>query len=283
MPITGLPHPAAEQDSAADVLADLEADLAPHDAVAEIWVEYKQTGSAQRREELIIHYAPLVSMVASRIAMRLPSSVEHADLVSYGMFGLIDAIEKFEIDREIKFETYASARIRGAVIDELRQIDWVPRSVRSKARAIDRAHAELEAQWHRRPSDDEVAQHLGVPVVDVRVVHAQVSRANVVALDELLAVGAERAEPMSMLDTVVQGHGDDPARSFEAKESKYLLGRAICQLTDREKLVLTLYYFQNRTLAEIGAILGVTESRISQVHSAAVVRLRQLLDEVERG
>lgn len=283
MPITGLPHPAAEQDSAADVLADLEADLAPHDAVAEIWVEYKKTGCAQRREELIIHYAPLVSMVASRIAMRLPSSVEHADLVSYGMFGLIDAIEKFEIDREIKFETYASARIRGAVIDELRQIDWVPRSVRSKARAIDRAHAELEGQWHRRPSDDEVAQHLGVPVVDVRAVHAQVSRANVVALDELLAVGAERAEPMSMLDTVVQGHGDDPARSFEAKESKYLLGRAICQLTDREKLVLTLYYFQNRTLAEIGAILGVTESRISQVHSAAVVRLRQLLDEVERG
>lgn len=283
MTTTGLPRPATEHDATDIVLADLEADLAPRDAVAEIWVEYKSTGSPQRREELIVHYAPLVSMVASRIAMRLPSSVEHADLVSYGMFGLIDAIEKFELDREIKFETYASARIRGAVIDELRQIDWVPRSVRSKSRAIDRAHAELEAQWHRRPTDEEVATHLGVPVVDVRAVHAQVSRANVVALDELLAVGAERAEPMSILDTVVQGHGDDPARSFEAKESKYLLGRAICQLTDREKLVLTLYYFQNRTLAEIGAILGVTESRISQVHSAAVVRLRQLLDEVERG
>ncbi|MGP7960741.1 FliA/WhiG family RNA polymerase sigma factor [Sanguibacter sp. A247] len=265
------------------VLIDLEADLAPRDAVAEIWIEYKHSGSTQRREELILHYAPLVSMVASRIAMRLPSSVEHADLVSYGMFGLIDAIEKFEIDREIKFETYASARIRGAIIDELRQIDWVPRSVRSKSRAIDRAHAELESQWHRRPTDDEVAAHLDVPVVDVRAVHTQVSRANIVALDELLAVGAERAEPISVLDTSVQGHSDDPARSFEAKESRYLLGRALCQLTDREKLVLTLYYFQNRTLAEIGAILGVTESRISQVHSAAVIRLRQLLDDVERG
>lgn len=244
--------------------------------VHEAWQDYKANGTAERREQLILHYAPLVTMVASRVAMRLPSSVEHADLVSYGMFGLIDAIDKFEIDREIKFETYASSRIRGAIIDELRSIDWVPRSVRTKARAIDQAYAELEGHLRRTPTDAEVAAWIGMPLAEVRAITMQLSNANVVALDELLAVGAERADTVSAVDP--QGHRElDPARTFEAKETKYLLARAISQLADREKMVLTLYYFENMTLSEIGTVLGVTESRISQMHTAAMARLRALL------
>lgn len=250
--------------------------------ITEAWTDYKASGCPQRREQLILHYAPLVAMVASRVAMRLPSTVEHADLVSYGMFGLIDAIEKFEIDREIKFETYASSRIRGAIIDELRSIDWLPRSVRTKARAIDRAYGELEATRHARPTEQDVADHLGVPVAEVRVVHHQVASANVVALDELLSFGVEHVDEASSLDVAQRGRADDPARTFENKETKYLLSQAIGQLADREKMVLTLYYFQTMTLAEIGTVLGVTESRISQMHTAAMVRLREILAAAER-
>lgn len=258
-----------------------EVDVA--EVVNQAWIAYKREACAARREQLILHYAPLVAMVASRVATRLPSSVEHADLVSYGMFGLIDAIEKFELDREIKFETYASSRIRGAIIDELRSIDWLPRSVRTKARAIDRAHSELEAMHHRSPQESEVAAQLGVQVDEVRAVRTQVASANVVALDELLSVGAEQFGQVSSVDPTHHGRSNDPARTFEAKETKFLLAQAIGQLADREKLVLTFYYFQNMTLAEIGTILGVTESRISQMHTAAMARLRDLLVAAEHG
>jgi len=251
--------------------------------ISQAWVDYKREACPARREQLILHYAPLVAAVASRIATRLPSSVEHADLVSYGMFGLIDAIEKFELDREIKFETYASSRIRGAIIDELRSIDWLPRSVRTKARAIDRAHCELEAMHHRTPHESEVAAQLGVQVEEVRAVRTQVASANVVALDELLSVGAEQFGQVSTVDATHQSRTNDPARTFEAKETKFLLSQAIGRLSDREKLVLTFYYFQNMTLAEIGTILGVTESRISQMHTAAMARLRDLLVAAEHA
>ena len=251
--------------------------------VAQAWIDYKREACPARREQLILHYAPLVAAVASRVATRLPSSVEHADLVSYGMFGLIDAIEKFELDREIKFETYASSRIRGAIIDELRSIDWLPRSVRTKARAIDRAHSELEAIHHRSPQESEVAAQLGVQVEEVRAVRTQVASANVVALDELLSIGAEQFGQVSAVDATHQSRTNDPARTFEAKETKFLLSQAIGRLSDREKLVLTFYYFQNMTLAEIGTILGVTESRISQMHTAAMSRLRDLLVAAEHA
>lgn len=250
--------------------------------IAEAWTDYKQSASPARREQLILHYAPLVSIVASKVAMRLPASVEHADLASYGMFGLIDAIEKFEPLREIKFETYASTRIRGAIIDELRAADWVPRLVRSKARALDRAAGELEAELHRAPTEAELAARLEIPVVELRSIYTQISNANLVALDELLNVGPDRGDQVPLLDRLQIGQPEDPESNFEQKETRFLLSRALELLGDREKIVVVLYYYECMTLLEIGQVLGVTESRVSQMHTAAMMRLRRFLTESDR-
>ena len=294
-PLVRLQGRAAASAAAADVAdptavdpADLTvvfdpADLTVADLIASAWLEFKGTGDRALRERLILHYAPLVASVAGRLGMRLPSSVEQADLVSYGMFGLIDAIEKYELDRSVKFETYASSRIRGAIIDELRAIDWIPRSVRTKARAVDRAYAELEGELRRTPSESEIAGRLEVGVSELRTVFAQLSNVNVAALDELLGAGAERTDKVSLLDTLEDHRIPDPAGSFEAQETKFLLARAIEQLGEREKIVLVLYYYEGMTLAEIGRVLGVTESRISQMHTAAMLRLRARLTDSERG
>ncbi|MGV8976540.1 MAG: RNA polymerase sigma factor WhiG [Cellulomonas sp.] len=252
------------------------------DPIAAAWREFKAGAGRLVRERLILHYAPLVTAVASRVGMRLPSSVEQADLVSYGMFGLIDAIEKYELDRAVKFETYASARIRGAIIDELRAMDWVPRSVRTKARAVDRAYAELECELHRTPNEVEVAGRLELGVGELRAVFTQLSTVNVVALDELIGSGAERSDQVTLIDMLGDSRTPDPAGSFEAQETKFLLARAVEQLGEREKIVLVLYYYEGMTLAEIGRVLGVTESRISQMHTAAMLRLRAKLSESER-
>lgn len=270
--------------------ADLEADAGGRlggsssdvGAVAELWATFKTTADRQARERLILHYAPLVTMVANRVGAGLPTSVEQSDLVSYGMFGLIDAIEKYETDRAVKFETYASARIRGAIIDELRAIDWIPRSVRTKARAVDRAYAELEGQLHRAPTEQEVAARLEISVGELRGIFSQLATVNVAALDELLGAGTERGESLSLLDTLEDHAAIDPQGSIEAQETKVLLARAIERLGEREKIVLVLYYYENMTLAEIGRVLGVTESRISQMHTAAMLRLRAYLHEAER-
>lgn len=250
--------------------------------ISSVWAVFKETGDRAARERLILHYAPLVTMVAGRVGAGLPSTVEQADLVSYGMFGLIDAIEKYETDRAVKFETYAGARIRGAIIDELRAIDWIPRSVRTKARAVDRAFAELEAQLHRAPSQEEVAARLEIGVHELRAVFTQLSTVNVAALDELLGSGSERGDSLSLLDTLEDPASPDPAGNVEAQEMKIVLARAIERLGEREKLVLVLYYYEGMTLAEIGRILGVTESRISQMHTAAMLRLRTSLQEQDR-
>ncbi|WP_024288825.1 RNA polymerase sigma factor WhiG [Cellulomonas sp. KRMCY2] len=251
--------------------------------VVSIWAVFKESGDRAARERLILHYAPLVTMVAGRVGAGLPSSVEQADLVSYGMFGLIDAIEKYETDRAVKFETYASSRIRGAIIDELRAIDWIPRSVRTKARAVDRAFADLEGELRRAPSESEVADRLEIGVGELRAVFTQLSTVNVAALDELLGAGSERGDSLSLLDTLEDPGAVDPAGNVEAQETKILLARAIERLGEREKIVLVLYYYEGMTLAEIGRVLGVTESRISQMHTAAMLRLRASLQESERG
>ncbi|MBX9246604.1 RNA polymerase sigma factor WhiG [Actinotalea ferrariae] len=250
--------------------------------VTSLWSVFKETGDRGARERLILHYAPLVTMVAGRVGAGLPSTVEQADLVSYGMFGLIDAIEKYETDRAVKFETYASSRIRGAIIDELRAIDWIPRSVRTKARAVDRAFAELEGELRRAPSEQEVAARLEIGVGELRAVFTQLSTVNVAALDELLGGSADRGDSLSLLDTLEDPGATDPAGSVEAQEMKIMLARAIERLGEREKIVLVLYYYEGMTLAEIGRILGVTESRISQMHTAAMLRLRTTLQEHDK-
>jgi RNA polymerase sigma factor FliA len=252
----------------------------PMDELAALWAEFKGTASPQARERLILHYAPLVKYVASRVATGLPASVEQADLVSYGMFGLIDALEKFEPARGNKFETYAIPRIKGAIIDELRAMDWVPRSVRFKARQIEKAYSDLESIMKRAPSEKEVAARLGVTLKELHDVITQISFVSVLALDELLSVGSDRGEQVSLLDTLAD-RGSDVTMGLEGQETRGLLAAAINSLSEREKIVVTLYYFEGLTLAEIGEILGVTESRVCQIHTKAVNQLRLQFVETE--
>lgn len=250
------------------------------DELAALWAEFKSSGSPAARERLILHYAPLVKYVASRVATGLPATVEQADLVSYGMFGLIDGLEKFEPARGNKFETYAIPRIKGAIIDELRAMDWVPRSVRFKAREIEKAYADVEAMVKRAPTEQEVAERLGVSVAELHEIVSQISFVSVLALDELLAVGSDRGEQVSLLDTLAD-KGLDPSAGLEGHETRGLLAAAINSLSEREKIVVTLYYFEGLTLAEIGDILGVTESRVCQIHTKAVNQLRLQLVETD--
>jgi RNA polymerase sigma factor for flagellar operon FliA len=247
-----------------------------------LWREFKSTQSPQARERLILHYAPLVKYVASRVATGLPTTVEQADLVSYGMFGLIDALEKFDLARAIKFETYAIPRIKGAIIDELRAMDWVPRSVRFKAREIDKAYGRLEGELKRAPTESEISKHMGITTGELHDVVNQISFVSVMALDEVLSVGDDRGEKISLLDTL-SDPSVDPTTSLEGQETRGLLTGAINSLSEREKIVVTLYYFEGLTLAEIGEILGVTESRVCQIHTKAVGQLRTNLTETPEG
>jgi RNA polymerase sigma factor for flagellar operon FliA len=251
--------------------------------IEQLWADYKAAGSQEIRDRLILHYSPLVKFVAGRVAVGLPSNVEQADLVSYGIFGLIDAIEKFDTGRKIKFETYAIARIKGAIIDELRSIDWVPRSVRSKARAVERAYATLEARLLRTATDDEVAAEMGLSEAELHTLFNQISFIGVVALDEALSgSGGDRAEGSATLGDTIADRGEGPVDTFEVEEMKQLLAKAINRLGGREKIVLTLYYYEGLTLAEIGEIIGVTESRVCQIHTKAILQLRSRLGEPER-
>ncbi|MFD0504279.1 RNA polymerase sigma factor WhiG [Streptomyces chiangmaiensis] len=242
----------------------------------ELWRSYKETGDERLREQLILHYSPLVKYVAGRVSVGLPANVEQADFVSSGVFGLIDAIEKFDIDREIKFETYAITRIRGAMIDELRALDWIPRSVRQKARSVERAYATLEARLRRTPSEGEVAAEMGIGVEELHAVFSQLSLANVVALEELLH-GGRGGDRLSLMDTLEDTAADNPVEVAEDRELRRFLARAINTLPEREKTVVTLYYYEGLTLAEIGNVLGVTESRVSQIHTKSVLQLRAKL------
>ncbi len=247
-----------------------------------IWNEYKERATVSAREALIIHYSPLVKYVAGRVASGLPQNVEQADLVSYGMFGLIDAIDKFEPDRGFKFETYAISRIKGAILDELRSIDWVPRSVRSKARQIERAYSKLEAKNHRPPSDIELATELDWTEDQLQGALSQISQLGIAALDEILVMGGDRGESVTLGDTIADTSTHGPLGAYEQTETRKLLAESINALPEREKIVLTLYYYENLTLQEIGRVLGVTESRVCQIHTKSVIHLRSRFAALER-
>jgi RNA polymerase sigma factor for flagellar operon FliA len=222
----------------------------------------------------------LVKYVAGRVGVGLPRNVEQSDLVSFGVFGLIDAIDKFDPERGYKFETYAIARIKGAILDELRSIDWVPRSVRSKARTLERAMGKLEAEHHRAPTDEEVADEMGVTPQQLQSTLSQISFVGVAALDEMLS-GGERGESVTLGDTVADS-GAGPMGVYEVEEMRQILAESINRMPEREKIVLTLYYYEGLTLAEIGRVLGVTESRVCQIHTKAVLQLRSRITATER-
>lgn len=248
------------------------------ETVGELWEHFKSGGERSDRDRLILHYSPIVKYVAARVLSHLPDSVDQADLVSYGILGLIDAIEKFDPERGVKFETYAVPRIRGAILDELRSIDWVPRSVRAKARAADQAYTRLEHSLRRSPTDEELAAELGLSPAELDALLRQTTRAGVLQLDEVLFSG--QAGPSTLGDTIATTD-ESPGALVEIEETRRLLARAISSLAERERKVLSLYYYEGLNLAEIGDILGVTESRVCQIHTKAVHQLRyRLRDQV---
>ncbi|WP_249020721.1 RNA polymerase sigma factor WhiG [Conexibacter sp. S30A1] len=243
----------------------------------DLWKRYKNSGDERARERLVVAYSPLVKYVAGRIGTTLPGHVDEGDLISYGLTGLISAIERFDLTREIKFETYAVTRIRGAIIDELRTLDWVPRSVRARARDIERANQRLEAKLQRAPSDEEMAAELGISVAEFNESLVQISTSTLVALDELWSTSDSSGDQVSLLDTIADRGAADPQAAVDQGELRDRIADAISALPEREKLVVALYYYENLTLREVGEVLGVTESRVSQLHTKAVLRLRSKL------
>ena len=248
------------------------------DETQALWREYRNNKDQHVRDRLILTYAPLVKYVAGRLGSGLPAHVDENDLVSYGLLGLIGAIERFDPDRDIKFETYAIARIKGSIIDELRAMDWVPRSVRSRARDIERAIGELERKLMRAPTDEEIAEKLGVTTDDLNDSLSEIGRSSIAALDELWTISSGAGgDQVALIDTIEDTHGPEPQSELAQTELREALGEAIARLPEREKLVVTLYYYEELTLREIGEVLGVTESRVSQLHTKAILRLKARL------
>ena len=241
-----------------------------------LWQEFRRTRDRRLRDRLILTYAPLVKYVAGRLGSGLPAHVDDDDLVSYGLLGLIGAIERFDPDRDIKFETYAIARIKGSIIDELRSLDWVPRSVRSRARDIERTIGELEAKLGRAPNDEEISAKLGLTEDELADSLTEISRTSIAALDELWTVSSG-GDQIALIDTIEDTQVPNPQSALAETEMKEAIGDAIARLPEREKLVVTLYYYEELTLREIGEVLGVTESRVSQLHTKAILRLKARL------
>ncbi len=239
-----------------------------------LWLDYRRSKDKGIRDRLILTYAPVVKYVAGRLGSGLPAHVEEEDLVSYGLLGLMAAIERYDPNRDVKFETYAIARIKGAIIDELRAMDWVPRSVRARARDIERAIAELEKKHMRAPSDEEIAAKLGITEEELETSLSDIGRTSIAALDELWTISSSGGDQVALIDTIEDTTGPEPQAALAQTALKEALGEAIARLPEREKLVVTLYYYEELTLGAIGEVLGVTESRVSQLHTKAILRLR---------
>jgi RNA polymerase sigma factor for flagellar operon FliA len=246
----------------------------------DLWRRYKTSGDQRARERLVVAYSPLVKYVAGRMATGLPAHVDEADLISYGLGGLISAIERFDMSREIRFETYAITRIKGAILDELRALDWVPRSVRARARQIERANVKLEARFQRVPTEEELAVELEMTVDEFREALLQIANSAVSALDELWTSSDSSGDSVSLLDTLRDPAAADPVRIVDQNEVRDRIAEAVARLPEREKLVIALYYYENLTLREIGEVLRVTESRVSQLHTKAVLGLRSNLSQI---
>lgn len=248
----------------------------------DLWRAYRKTRDDGIRNRLIKQYLPLVKYVAGKLAVGMPQNVEFDDLVSYGVIGLFDAIDKFDPGKHVKFKTYAVTRVRGAIFDQLRQLDWVPRSVRQKTRELEETVRRLEAQLGRSASDEEIARELGISLREFEKLIMKISGTTVLSLNDVWYAG-EDSDRMSIGDSIESPQSRNPDSIVEKQEIKRVIIEAINELPEKEKKVLVLYYYENLTLKEIGAVLGVTESRISQLHTKAIMRLRGRLTSVKRG
>lgn len=239
--------------------------------IESLWRRYRG-GDEVAKERLILTYAPLVKWVAGRMRSALPPHVEESDLISYGLEGLISAIERYDPARQVRFETFAASRIKGAIIDELRTLDWVPRSVRARAREIERTASELEHKLKRAPTEEEIARAMRLDLDDFRGVIAQIANSSIVALDDNWNIASGDAP--HLIETISDEQAKDPASVADTSDVRETLAEAIARLPEREKAVVALYYYDNLTLREIGDVLGVTESRVSQLHTKAILRLK---------
>ncbi|MCI8327510.1 MAG: FliA/WhiG family RNA polymerase sigma factor [Lachnospiraceae bacterium] len=235
-----------------------------------IWEKYIKNPTVEMREQIIIEYAPLVKIVAGRLSMYLGGNVEYDDLVSYGIFGLIDAIDKFDMEKDVKFETYASLRIRGSILDQIRKMDWIPRTVRQKQKKIDEAIKTLEAKTGQSPTEEMLAKELGVSSEELLNWQSQLKVTNVVSLNEFVESGSE-----PVMDARGNSHFAQPEDVLEEEELKKILGEALDLLTEKEKKVIQLYYYEDLTLKEISKVLEVSESRVSQLHTKALQKMKK--------
>ena len=239
---------------------------------SKLWEKYSQKQDSETREALIIEYVPLVKLVSGRLSMYLGYTVEHEDLVSYGIFGLIDAIDKFDYRKGIKFETYASLRIRGAILDQIRKMDWIPRSVRQKQRQIDAAITKLESAEDKTATDEEIAKELDISLEEYYVWQGQTKVTGIASIDEFVEQGIE----VRAFDN--QKYADnEPEKVYEKEELKNLLKESLDKLTEKERMVVVLYYYEELTLKEISSVLEVSESRVSQLHTKALQKMKQIL------
>lgn len=235
-----------------------------------LWEDYQKNPSPELREKIIIEYAPLVKVVAGRLSMYLGYNVEYEDLVSYGIFGLIDAIDKFDLNKDVKFETYASLRIRGSILDQIRKMDWIPRTVRQKRKKIEEAIRKIETRTGKNATDEEIAKELGIAETELNEWQVQLNVTNVVSLNEFVEQGGE-----PVMDAKNNSHFVQPEDSIQEEELKKVLKESMELLTEKEQKVILLYYYEDLTLKEISNILEVSESRVSQLHTKALLKMRK--------
>ena len=235
-----------------------------------MWEKYTKNPTQEMREQIIIEYAPLVKIVAGRLSMYLGGNVEYEDLVSYGVFGLIDAIDKFDTNKDVKFETYASLRIRGSILDQIRKMDWIPRTVRQRQRKIDEAIKSLEARTGKTPTDEMLAEELGVSGEELLSWQSQPKGTNVVSLNEFVESGNE-----PVMDAKGKFRFAQPEEVIAETELKRMLKDAMQLLTEKEQKVILLYYYEDLTLKEISRVLEVSESRMSQLHTKALQKMKK--------
>lgn len=237
-----------------------------------LWEEYSQTKDPKIREKLILQYSELVKIVAGRLVMYLGYTVEYDDLVGYGIFGLIDAIDKFELTKGVKFETYASLRIRGAILDQIRKMDWIPRSVRQKQKKIESAMSKLETEYGRAATDEEIARELDISTEELDTWNGQAKVSNIVSLEDFIEQGSE-----IKMDASHNSQFEQPERVVEKAELARMLEKALDTLTEKEKSVVLFYYYEDLSLKEISRVLGVSESRVSQLHTKAIQKMKKHL------